>query len=98
MKAGTGGLSTYKVVAGGAYTKHKTLDIPVLDLEADGGNYIYAVTSGNRIVSFEANGYELTQMGYVTLAAKPVSIALTSGYFAAVTDSGTIALFGIIEK
>ena len=98
VKAGTGGLSTYKVVAGGAYTKHKTLDIPVLDLEADGGNYIYAVTSGNRIVSFEANGYELTQIGYVTLAAKPVSIALTGGYFAAVTDSGTIALFGIIEK
>jgi len=98
VKAGTGGLSTYKVVVGGAYTKHKTIDIPVLDLETDGGNYVYAVTRGNRIVSFEANGYELTQIGYVTLASAPVSIALTSGYFAAVTEAGTIALFGIIDK
>ncbi len=98
VKAGTGGLSTYKVVVGGAYTKHKTIDIPVLDLEADGGNYIYAVTSGNRIVTFEANGYEVTQIGYVTLDSKPVSIALTGSYFATVTEAGTMALFGIIDK
>lgn len=98
VKAGTGGLSTYKVVAGGSYTKHKTIDIPVLDLESDAGNFFYAVTTGDRIVSFEANGYEITQIGYVTLDAKPVSIALSNHYFAAVTEHGTIALFGIIEK
>lgn len=98
VKAGTGGLSTYKVVAKDSYKKLKTLDIPVLDLEADAGNYFYAVTSGNRILSFEANGYEVKMLGDVILEAQPLCIALTEHYFAVVEDNGTIALFGIIEK
>jgi len=69
-----------------------------VDLEADGGNYFYAVTSDNRIVSFEATGYEVAQLGSVSVASAPVSIALASSYFAAVTESGTIMLFSIIGK
>ncbi len=96
LKAGNTCLETYKVVEGASYTKMSTFDIPVEKLEADGANYFYVVSSGNRIVSFEAVGYAISSIGSVVLTSQPLSIALSENYFATVTSNMAIALLGII--
>lgn len=96
VKAGSTCLETYKVVEEEPYTKLNFFDIPVENLEADGANYFYVVSTGNRIVSFEAVGYAITSIGSVVLNYTPLSIALSENYFAAVTSNGAIALLGII--
>jgi len=96
IKAGSTCLETYKVVEGSSYTKMSTFDIPVEKLEADGSNYFYVVSTGNRIESFEAIGYAISSIGSVSLSAAPLSVALSENYFVTVTANGAISLLGII--
>ena len=90
--------TTYKVKTQAAYTKHKTYNLPVLDLEADGSNYFYILDQSNRIVSFEASAYEVSQLGSVTLPSKPMSYALSSEYFLVVMENFKLNLYGIIRN
>ena len=91
------GLWSYKVVSNGAYTRYKEIGISVIDLAADGKNYFYVADNSRRLVSFEASGYEVAQLGWTELEAQIVRICLSGKYLAALTAQNRIALFEIIE-
>ena len=91
------GLWSFKVVPGGAYTKYRDLGIAVNDLAADGRNYFYVADNSRRIVSFEASGFEITQLGFTELDDQIVRISLSGKYLAVLTEQNTIALFEVIQ-
>lgn len=96
--ANNSGFTTYKVVANGTYTKYKTVNLGIEDLEADGSNYFYVLDSSNRIISFEASAYEVSQLGSVELPSKANSFALSSEYFLVVMENLKLNVYGIIRS
>lgn len=95
--ANNSSFTTYKYVKNAAYTKYKTFNTPVEDLEADGSNYFYVLDTANRIISYEASAYEITQLGAVDLPSKAQSNALTDGYFLVVMQDLKLNVYGIIK-
>ncbi len=91
-------LTTYKFVRNGAYTKYKTFNLAVADLEADGSNFFYVLDTANRVVAFEATAYEASQLGAVELPSKATSFALTSEYFVVVMENLKLSMYGIIRS
>lgn len=96
--ANNSGFTTYKVVSSGAYTKYKTFNLAISDLESDGSNYFYILDSANRIISFEASAYEVAQLGAVELPSKVLSFALSSEYFLVVMENLKLNVYGIIRN
>ena len=93
----TAGLWSFKVVPDEPYTKYRDIGIAVKDLEADGSNYFYVADNSRRVVSFEASGYEVSQLGWTELDAPIVSICLSGRYLVALTTQNRLALFEVIE-
>ena len=91
------GLWSFKVVPAGSYTTYRDLGISVADIAADGDNYFYVADNSSRIVSFEASGYEVTQLGFTELDAPVSRICLSGKYLAVLTEQNTIAMFKVIE-
>ena len=91
------GLWSFKVVADGTYTRYRDLGIAVTAIAADGANYFYIADNSRRIVSFEASGFETTQLGFTELDAPIVRICLSGRYLAVLTEQNRIALFEVIE-
>ena len=91
------GLTSFKVVPGSSFTRHKTIGISVKDFVSDGANYFYVADNSRRIVSFSVSGYEVTQLGVTELEDAISSICLSSGYLAVLTSRNDIALFQVIE-
>lgn len=92
-------ITTFKVAGdlGSAYTRYKTIGMSVVDIQADGSNYFYVADNSNRLVSFEATGNEIVQLG-ATVLADPISrICLSGRYLAAFTEANAIALFEVIQ-
>ena len=96
--ANSSGFTTYKYVNNKPYTKYKSFNLAVEDLEADGANYFYILDNSNRVVTFEASAYEIKQLGEVTLPSKAQSFALTNGYFIVVMENLKLNVYGIIQK
>ena len=95
--ANNSGFTTYKFVNNNPYTKYKSFNLAVQDVEADGANYFYVFDTANRIVTFEASAYEVSQLGAVDLPSKAVSYALTSEFFVVVLENLKLNVYGIIR-
>lgn len=91
------GLWSFKVVNDDSYVKYKDIGIAVNDIAADGLNYFYVADNSRRIVSFEASGFEVTQLGFTELEDQIVRICLSGKYLAVLTDRNTVALFEVIQ-
>ena len=91
------GLWSFKVVPEGSYTKYKDLGVAVTDIAADGRNYFYVADNSRRIVSFEASGFEVSQLGFTELDSQIVRICLSGKYLAVLTAQNRIALFEVIQ-
>ena len=48
-------------------------------------------------MSFEASGFEVTQLGFTELDDQIVRICLSGKYLAVLTDRNTVALFEVIQ-
>jgi len=90
-------LWSFKVVPDGTYTKYRDLGVSVTDIAADGKNYFYVADNSRRIVSLEASGYEITQLGSTVLDDQIVRICLSGKYLVALTDRNSMALFEVIK-
>ncbi|MBO4409871.1 MAG: hypothetical protein J5775_03870 [Spirochaetales bacterium] len=97
LAANSSGLTTYKVVSGGKYTKYKQVGISMNDIAADGAAFFYVADNSNRLVSFSVSGYEVTQLGCTTLDHPILRICLSGGHLAALLSDSTIALFEVIQ-
>ena len=91
------GLTSFKVVNGGPFTKYKQIGISVADMQSDGGNYFYVSDNSNRLVSFSVSGCEIVQLGCTTLDHQILTICLSGSHLAALTGDLKIALFEVIE-
>lgn len=91
------GLWSFKVVPDGSYTKYRDMGVAVRDIAADGENYFYVADNSRRIVSFEASGFETTQLGFTELDSQIVRICLSGRYLAVLTEQNTVALFEVIQ-
>ena len=67
------------------------------DIASDGSNYFYVADNSRRVVSFEASGYEIAQLGNTQLESDIVRICLSGKYLAVLTSQNEIALFEVIE-
>lgn len=97
VAANSSELTTFRFVAGAQSTKYKTIGISMVDIQADGSNYFYVADNDCRLVSFEATGNEVIQLGATLLDNRIRSICLSGRYLAALTEANTIALFEVIE-
>ena len=97
LAANSSGLTTYKVVSGGRYTKYKHVGISMTDMAADGANYFYVADNSNRIVSFSVTGHEVSQLGSTALDYPVVRICLSGSYLAALLSDSSVALFEVIQ-
>ncbi len=97
LAANSSGLTTYKVVSGGRYTKYKHVGISMTDMAADGANYFYVADNSNRIVSFSVTGHEVSQLGSTTLDYPVIRICLSGSYLAALLSDNLVALFEVIQ-
>ena len=91
------GLYSYKVNESAAYIKYKSIGISMTDIASDGSNYFYVADNSRRVVSFEASGYEIAQLGNTQLESDIVRICLSGKYLAVLTSQNEIALFEVIE-
>ena len=97
VASNSSGFTSFKAISSASHTKYKTFDMGVVDMEADGRNYFYIADNGKRLVSFEATGHEISQLGTTTLESNILDICLSGKYLLALTQDLKLALFEVIE-
>lgn len=97
VAADSEGLTSFKVIPNGVYTKYKRTEMSVVDIACDGWNYFYVADADGHVVSYSVSGYEISELGSSDLGGGILGICLNGSNLLALTSDSRVALFFVIE-